>query len=211
MNYNMEVINNKTFKVIGDNGYSKILVSDKSINVLVNGSNALYPVGIVSILPSIKIELGRDIDEFKMCLKMVRKPLGIQKVYGAGDYDTWYILRLHTGKVPEGRICTINTFKNKMAAISFNPKLVYNEEFRRYEELSVLHQLRVGKSGDNKILSKAISYISLLTGEPSSNFSVKDKKDIIHIKIFKGDRAYKYSFYKDPNNYVNLLGVSLVI
>lgn len=186
-------------------------VSDKSISV-VTKSKAVNPLGIVSLIPNVQIYLGMYIQELLTHLKVIRKPLGLFKIAESNGLATWRFMRFQTGKIPEETVCTLNTYNNRIIYITFNPRLVLNTDYVRYEGLSIIHQITAGKVGDSNILSKAIKAVSVITGESPADFLMKSNKNTIVVYTNKKNLSnqYRYTFAIDPRGYYNLLSVGFL-
>lgn len=203
----------KDTKIIGKTDKSAILITDTSIKILkAAGGNILNPLGVVTLIPGVQLELGRQMDEFAKCLKMVRKPLALQKIAENNGQCTWHVIRLGTGKVPEAKVCTINTIHGIIAAVSFNQSLVYNATYRKYQPLSVVHQLKVGKAGSAGQLSRAVSVVAVITGQSASDFKITEsnKSIIVYTAIKELSSQYRFTFLKDEKDYFNLLSIGFL-
>lgn len=204
-------VKSSNYTIVGSNGWSSIMVSDKSIKILTL-SKSINPPGVVTVLPGIQLELGRSILEFIGCLKQVRQPLAIQKISESKGVSTYYLIRLQTGKVKEARICTITTYKDMIINVAFNQDLVYDKEFQKYQRLSVVHQLRAGKEGDSNLLTNAITSVSTITGVPQSRLFIIEAKNKIVVKLRDTQsNAIQFVFVKDKEGYYNLLSIGRVI
>ena len=200
-------------KVVGQTDKSVIIVTDKGLKILrMGGSKSVNALGVVTLIPGVQLELGRGMEEFTKCLRLIRKPLAIQKIAENDGNGTWHIIRLSTGNVPEARICTINTINEIIAAVSFNQSLVFNTTYRRYQQLSTMHQLAIGEAGKVGQLSQAVIAIAAITGEEASNFKiVESAKSIIVYTTIRGlVNQYKYTFLRDQRNYYSLLSVAFM-
>lgn len=200
-----------SYTVIGKTDKSSIHVSDKGLKIDMS-NKSLNPLGVITIIPGIQIELGRNIEEFIQCLKLIRQPLAIHKIADNKGQATWRILRLATGKVHEVIICTISTIKNVIASVSFNQELAYDLKYRKYQRLSAMHQLTAGRAGTIGLLSKAVIGISAITGEEASNFGIisNDKTIVVKSTLKKLENQYKFTFVCDKKGYFNLLSVGFM-
>lgn len=198
--------------IIGDNGTSKIKVTETSIRVITNDVG-ICPLGVITIVPTIQVQLGRNITEFLHCLKMVRKPIATQKIPSKGPQATYKVIRLSTGKVPSVPICTISTINDIIMAVTFNQELNYNTVYARYESISIIHKLTAGKVTEAGSLSRAVEAVSVITGKPSSTFKIKQfSRNIVVYTTIQGLKyQYKYTFSRDSRDYYNLLSVGFML
>lgn len=97
----------------------------------------------VTIASGFQIELGRDINNFIEALKHTRLPFLIKEVITRGDVTNYQIIRMGTGNVETVVVATIVCKKNLIHTVGFNRKLIYDSKYRRYNNLSVLHQLSI--------------------------------------------------------------------
>lgn len=199
-------------RFIGDNGASKILLTESSIRII-SKDRALSPLGVVTIIPTIQVQLGRKMTEFMECLKLIRKPLATQKIMSKGHQATYKIIRLSTGKVPSVALCTISTIDDTIMSVTFNQELNYNENYTRYEKLSVIHKLTAGKADEPGLLSKAVEAVSIITGKSPLFFKIKQfgNNIAVHTEIKGAKYQYKYTFSKDSRDYYNLLSVGFML
>lgn len=206
----------KEHKIFGKTDKSAILVNEKSMFIARKGTKGwqygVNPLGVVTILPGVQIELGRTMTELIQCLKEVRKPIGLHKIADIGSQANWNIIRIPTGKVPEAVVCKITTIQDIIVSVSFNKSLVKNAEYRRYQPLSAMHQLTAGKVGDIALWSSAVSAVATMTGEKKSNLIIKanDKTLMVRTAIRELENQYRYTFTKDSEDVFNLLSISFL-
>lgn len=201
------------YKIVGENQHSSIFFTDESMLILrKKGNKSFNPIGVITIIPGIQLELGRRFDEFAKCLKEIRKPLGIQRISQNKEQSTYYIIRFATGKVPEARVCSITVLNGIIASVSFDPDLPNNKEYIRYQKLSMMHQIVAGREDTMSIMSKAISAIALITGEKISEFKMKSTSHSIVVYTDSPHFTYQYAytFAKDKRGYFSLLSIGFV-
>ncbi len=200
--------------IVGENGNSSILLTNRGIRIQVKDAkaNAVCPVGVVTIVPGVQVELGRGIKEFIRCLKSIRKPLAIQNIADSGVQKVWKIIRLETGNVPEVWICTIDTINEKIASVVFNQDIIYDKEYRRYQRLSCIHQLKAGKFGSANSLGTAVSRVSRITGEPIGSFRIRANRNIVTVYTNKRklEHQVNYIFINDRYGNCRLIAVGFM-
>lgn len=194
--------------IIGDNGRSKIAVTNNGVRVLAKPIvQGKIPIGVVTIVPGIQLEIGRSFDEFVDCIQCTNKPLAFNlKVKDTKKCITiWELQRLPTGNVEEATICNITVIRDEIYSVQFNQNLAYDKNYTRYEKLSILHQVTLGKPNENNTCSRGISTINKLTGIDYGDMITRQFKHGVEIKI----KGYKisYIFFTDKQGYMNLLSI----
>lgn len=200
---------NKINIVIGENIKSKIIVTDKSVRVSPKvKSNAYITPNIVTLTPGIQAELGRSLKEFIECVQHTDKPLLFTLISGKrrDGVRIYNLNRMETGKVKEAYICSIVSIDDIMISFQFNQELAYDENYRRYEKLSILHQLTLGKSTHSDLLFRGSNTISKITGIHPNSLMSKPFKDGLDVILL--DEGIKYTFFKDSHGFMNLLSIT---
>ena len=200
------------FKLVSQTEKSKMVISESGIRII-TGDQAPCPLGVVTIIPGVQLELGRSIAEFIDCLKRIRKPLATQVIGNPSTQAKYRILRLCTGNVPGGVVCSIATVQGKIVSVTFNQDLAYDKNFLKYQGLSIIHRLTAGKDGDNQLLANSVKAVATITGKSASNFRIKEVKTsiIVYTDMKETKNVYRYTFSKDKMGYYNLLSVGFMV
>lgn len=189
-----------------------VVIKGNSIRVKSNSkSKASNYVGVVSILPGIQVKIGRGIDEFVSNIRKTTRGLGVQRTSITKELSVWKVMILKEDDFEKKYICSINAINNIIVSVTFNHKLNYDKEYRSRNRLSMLHMLTAGKVGelDNEI--KALKAISIITGEHIKNLetTVRENQIIVKTDIEGLKNQYRYTFFKDPGGYYNMLSVAI--
>ena len=139
-------------------------------------------IGVVSILPKVQILLGKRLSSFTDALEKSRVPLALKKTLSNGKYETFQVLRLETGNIPEATIATLVTYNNIMVGLTYNGDIVEDKKFRKLVKLSAMHQLVLGTKEDPQRLYKATKYISVITKLPRESLIAIEKARSIRIR-----------------------------
>lgn len=196
--------------IVGKTDFSGISITDRSIEIVPN--NREHLLGVVSIMRGIQIELDRDIMQFLGCLRKIRRPIGIQEIARSGEVATYRLIRLETGDVGEKVVCTFSVVGGLIKVVSFNLALCTDENYKKHEGLSAIHQITAGKCGDSHNLSKALSAVSFITKKRLDELRVKtnSKKTTIYAYDSVVDKTYRYLFVKDKVGYLHLASIAVV-
>lgn len=123
-------------------GHSAIAIKDGKLYIVGNKYSDYY-CGAITIMPGFQIELGRDITDIINALKETRLPVIIKPVNVTDQISHYQVIRMHTGKVDNKVVATLVCKEGKIKLVSFNRMLVQDNQYRRYNQISVLHQLTV--------------------------------------------------------------------
>lgn len=202
------------YKLVGKSSKSVIRVTENSIRVyrLAGTESSQNMIGIVTIIPGIQLELGRSIREFVNCLKMIGKPIAIQKIFDRNNQCTWNLIRMATGNIPEVVICSIGTINDRMVNVAFNQELPYNKKYRQHQKLSIEHKINAGKREEPGCLANAVKIVSVITKVPTTSFKIRSNKNVTYIysNIKDLDNQIKVTFAEDRRGYFKLMGIGIV-
>ena len=201
-------------KIMFRNDDSCIAIKDDKLYILSNHYKDISCRSI-TVMSGFQIELGRDINDIIQALKETRVPVFIKEVANNSILTYYQVIRLHTGKVDDKVVADITCKNNKIISIAFNRKLISDSDYRRYNQLSVVHQLSIPYDlyvSDcttrweqvRKILKSAINVVNPI--------EVKEK-DLQLVAIVNEDNLkQKYTFIsnKNNNNRYELISISLV-
>lgn len=206
--------NSENVRFIGDNGYTAIRVDERSIQIASSDTHEIYKScrpGVITIMRGIQVELGREMREFLGCLRLIRRPLGVQKIAEQGDIATWKLIRFGTGNVEEKIVCTMSIIRGRIKVVSFNVELAYDANYKKHEGLSIPHQITAGKLGEPNNLSKAVSAIMAITGISNEQLKIKSnsKKVTIYTNQKGVDEQYRFLFVRDKLGYLRLASIGM--
>lgn len=164
-----------------------IRISDSKVYSLnkEGGDKALLSV---TITPGLHIALGNSVNNYIKAIAQTDLPVVIEKVMK----DRYNVKRMPTGNVKGVTLANIACSDNSIYAITFNRDLNKDEEFRRYIQLSVLHQLSVPyETSDSKFIDiiKQVSNMQVIDAEVSDM-----SKTIKNIKLRIEDIDINYTF-----------------
>lgn len=121
-------------------GTSYIEIKDSKLYVMSTRYRDFSP-NMIQVLDGFQIELGRNINDFKSALKMTRLPVMIKNLIDNGVMQQYQVIRIKTGKVDDRVVATIMCQNNLIKTISFNKELLKDMQYRKYNNLSIYHQL----------------------------------------------------------------------
>lgn len=193
--------------------YSYIAIKDDKMYIMSNHCKDISPRAF-QIAPGFQIEIGRQIDDIEKALKQTRLPFILKEVTSHGDISHYQIIRMHTGKVDDKIIATIVCLDGAISSISFNRALIKDNEYRRYNQLSILHQLSLPydykesscNSRQEQVI-KAITTIMSITNpieviEETNSISAITLEDELKLK-------FKFILNKNNNNRYELISIAL--
>lgn len=172
-----------------------------------------YSIRAVTVVPGFQIELGRNINEIEEALKETRLPVILKSITANGNSDYYQVIRMHTGKVDDKIVATIICKDKLITSISFNRKLLRDGNYRRYNQLSVFHQISIPyelgatefKFRRDQVTSILKSIISL-----SNAVEINESNKQLEAIINEDNQHIKFMFIlnKDNNRY-ELASISL--
>jgi hypothetical protein len=131
-------------KMLSKNDKSCIAIKNGKVYVISTEFKDFSPRAI-TIINGFQIELGRSIEDFQdaLCDEEVRIPIIINCVLNAGINSQYAIMRMKTGNVPDKSIALVLCKNRIITSVSFNRDLITDREYRKYNQLSALHQLSI--------------------------------------------------------------------
>lgn len=129
-------------KIMFKKNNSCILIRDGKMYV-VDIKHKDYYCKAITIMNGFQIELGRSIKEIKTALKETRLPIILKEVININEVKHYQVVRMHTGNVDDKVIATIVCKKDIISIVSFNKALIKDKEYRKYNQISILHQLSI--------------------------------------------------------------------
>lgn len=180
-------------------------------SALTSQANKKFRVGVVSLLPRIQIAVGQRIDTFLKALELSRTPLALQKIINNGQLDTYRVLRLQTGNIPEATIATVDTYMGIILGVTYNTEVLSNKEFRKLVKLSAMHQIVLCPAGEPSRLLLATKCIGVLTNVDRDKLIVKETKRNLMVRVnFKSKLEipvyYIFSLGKDNKYRLSQIG-----
>ena len=180
-------------KRLYDNGFSSILVAKGKMIITVNGKNQYSPLAI-KIMEGFQVELGRHIKDIIEAVKHTRLPLIIKRIPVTSDTRAGYqLIRMHTGNVDDKVVANISTVNDIITSVSFNRTLIKDNNYRKYNRLSVLHQLAISDKN-----------CGLTLGE-SKQYRIEQVKHVLKDMLIPG--ASNVNVIEDDNQIIFNVGV----
>jgi hypothetical protein len=129
-------------KILFKNDRSFIAIKSGRVYVLSPEFKDVSPRAI-TIVNGFQIELGRSIEDFQEVLsnESVRIPITINCILNTGINSQYSITRMRTGNVSDKMIALVLCKNKIITSVSFNRALIADREYRKYNQLSILHQL----------------------------------------------------------------------
>lgn len=138
----MEAANNQKSKKMFKTDKSCIVIKNSRLYV-VSTEHKDYSPRAVQIVDGFQIELGRSIEDFKEAIKYTRLPLMIKLLIDKNTMQQYQVIRMHTGQVEDKVIATLLCQHSIIKAVQFNNELVRDMEYRKYNKISIYHQLMI--------------------------------------------------------------------
>lgn len=173
-------------------------------------SSKKYIVGVAYILPRVQIVLGDELQVFKEALNLSRLPIAIRKTLSQGAYETWEIMHLPAGKIPEANIATLSVYSNIIVGVTYSNSVLQNREFRRFVKLSAMHQITICNKDDKGRAFKATQCIEKLTGVPRDKLIVSETKRSIKVRVDYKSKLSLPIYYTFVLNKANKYGLAQI-
>lgn len=195
------------------NSYSCIAIKDNKLYI-VSTKHKDFSLRAITIINGFQIELGRKMSEIREALEETRLPIMIKEVVNDGDKAHYQIIRMHTGKVDDRVVATVICSKDIMRSISFNRALIKDSEYRKYNKLSVMHQISMPFDPAenncssrleqiNKLLSSILPLTNpLIVSEDGNQLTAITNEEELKLK-------FKFILNKSNNNRYELISISL--
>lgn len=200
-------------KIMFKNDDSCIAIKDDKMYILSTRYKDISSRAL-TVMSGFQIELGRDINDIITALKETRVPVIIKEVISNGRKSHYQIIRMHTGKVDDKLVATLLCNNNIIHGISFNRALIKDGSYRKYNILSVLHQLSVPYNlcdSNSVSRSEQLKQILKSTMNIVNNIEVTEKDNQL-IAITNEDNLklnFKFILNKNNNNRYELTSISL--
>lgn len=203
------VVKSQSGDLIVDGATIRVGVSANSCNSAFQTHK--YKPGLVHILPKVQIILGDELESFKSALNASRLPIALRKTLSQGLYETWEVLHLPAGKIPEAGIATIQVFNSIIVGVTYSRGVLKNKEFTRLVRLSAMHKICICHKGDKSRAFKATQCIERLTGVHRDKLIVSETKRSIRVRVnykSKISLPVYYTFVLDDTDRYNLLQIA---
>jgi len=175
-----------------------------------------YSPRAITIMPGFQIELGRNIQEIEDAIKRTRLPIILKTLAEMNNIKQVQIIRMHTGKVADKVVAIISCKNNIINTVAFNRKLIKDGEYRRYNNLSVLHQVSIpydlSESNTRFRRDQVISTLSnIIPSISHSEVEVIEKEKRLVASVRDDDAAIKFTFVSNTqmNNRFELMSIAL--
>lgn len=175
-----------------------------------------YSPRAITIVPGFQIELGRNLQEIEDALKKTRLPIILKTLTEMNNIKQVQIIRMHTGKVADKIVAVISCKNNIINNIAFNKKLITDGDYRRYNNLSVLHQVSIpydlSESNTKFRRDQVINTLSnILPSISHSSIEVLEKGKQLTASVKDDDAAIRFTFVSNAqkNNRFELMSISL--
>ena len=201
-------------KMMYKNDKTCLLLHEDKIYVR-TADNSDFSHRAITVTPGFQLELGRKIDDYKEAMKYSRLPLFFKHVtnreINGENLDYYLFVRMKTGRVDDKVIASIICKSGILYSISFNRDLIKDKEYRRYNQLSILHQISIPKDL-NGFSNRSEQLIGLLKKAIPCEKDIKvvEKDNNLAAIVRVADLLLKYTFIKDvsTNKYL-LVSISL--
>lgn len=203
-------------KIMFRTKYSCITIKDGKMYTLSNKYKDYSPRAI-TIISGFQIELGRNINDIETALKETRLPIILKTVTDINDIKHIQIIRMHTGRVDDKIVAIMSCKNNIITSVSFNKDLIKDAAYRKYNSLSVYHQLSMpyslSDSGYKFRRDQVLSVIQKII--PSIEYNeveVVEKGKQLIVNINDEDVSMKMLFISNKNNNdrYELMSISLL-
>lgn len=201
-------------KYLFENKDSVIAIRDAKIYI-VSKHRKDYSIRAITIFPGLQIELGRQMSEIQEALKYTRLPIIIRLIVNKGETQHYQIIRIQTGKVEDKIIATIVCKNNIIKSLAFNKALVKDGQYRRYNQLSILHQISIPYSlAETKSATRSEQIKKILSTviNISNTIKVIEKDNQITALINEEGAKIQFLFIENKanNNRYDLASISIL-
>lgn len=175
-----------------------------------------YSCRAITIMNGFQIEMGRNINDIKQALKETRLPIIIKEVINMETIQHYQIIRMHTGNVDDKVIATVVCNNYIISSVSFNRNLIQDREYRKYNQISVLHQLSIPYDlSEANCLSRGEQVRNILNTAMHTRSSIKvkeetEKNNLSAIIDAEGIKMKLLFILNDKSKRYDLTSISLV-
>ena len=198
-------------KIMFKNKDSCLLIYDDKIYVR-TADNSDFSFRAITVTSGFQLELGRNIGEYIETMKYSRLPLFFKHVVDRGENSYYLLVRMKTGRVEDKVIANIVCKSDILYSISFNRDLIRDREYRRYNQLSILHQLTIPRELNGfSNRSEQLRKLLYQTVPYEGNIKIIETENNLAAAVKVGGLPLKYTFIKDINTgKFILVSISLV-
>lgn len=201
-------------KIMFKNNSSCIVIKDGKMYIA-STKYKDYSCRAITIMNGFQIEIGRNINEIKQALRETRLPIIIREVINVKSVKHYQIIRMHTGNVDDKVIATVVCNNDIISIVSFNRDLIRDKDYRRYNQISVLHQLSIpfdlSETG-NISRSEQLKAILSVAMHIRGNIKVIEQSDSLSAIIDSGEEEkFKILFIlNSKTNRYDMTSLSLI-
>lgn len=175
-------------------------VSNKSSLVIHNGRIYIRDreskVNVVTVTPGFQISFGYNIEIIIQALKLTRLPIMVKLITDMNGVQQYQIVRMHTGKVDDKVIATVACAGNCIKAVSFNKALLHDDEYKRYNRLSLIHQVslqyNLAKTTYSCRKSQVITVFYTVLGLKGLEENIEVHEEGARLEVFIHNIRYKF-------------------
>lgn len=198
-------------KVMFNNGNSFIIIKNGKLYIATKQHEISKCA--ITLINGFQVELGRNIQDIQEALKYTRLPIVLKTVLEQEKVSQYQVVRMHTGKVDDKVIANILCKNGIISVVSFNRKLINDQQYRKFNQLSIVHQLSLpfnmlesGCSSRIEQVSKALSTAIMVDGTPE----LTEGKNNLTAVIKTNSCKIKYTFILNTStNRYELTSMSL--
>lgn len=191
---------------------SCIVINNSKLYVVSNTYKDYSPRAI-QVIDGLQLELGRSMEDFKQALRYTRLPIMIKLLIEKHSMKQYQIVRMHTGAVDDKVVVTVLCQNDIIKTIAFNRDLVRDNQYRKFNKLSIYHQLVIpyeceGNCSRSEQVKGIVS--TIVKGSSIKVEEVEGKQITV---LSEADRqTMKFSFISGKNGNKNyaLMSVTLI-
>lgn len=203
-------------KKMFSNGETFLLVDDDRVLVCNEEGTSRLSCRAITIFNGFKIELGRNITNFKSALAETRLPIIIKEVALPVKSNTkiYEIIRLKTGIVDDKVIATVKEKDSKIVSIDFNYNLKYDMNYRKYNSIAICNQLSVSvkdTDSDDKVIRTMSTILKHLYKDKAYLVQCNiNTNDIVLDADVEGQRQQVMFVFSSEDNRYSLASITLI-
>ena len=175
-------------------------VSNTSSLVIHNGKiyikDTESKVNVVTITPGFQISFGYNIEIIIQALKLTRLPIMVKLITDMNGIQQYQIIRMHTGNVDDKVIATVACAGNCIKAVSCNKALLTDDEYKRYNRLSLIHQVSLQydltKTKYSCRKSQVITVFYMVNGLKGYQANIEVHEEGTRLEVFIHNIRYKF-------------------
>lgn len=173
-------------KILFKQKNSVIIIKNGKLYVANPDGNGCSPLAI-SIMPGFQIELGRTLKELNKALSLTRIPIVIKLGQESPKVKFYQIIRMKTGIVDDKIVATlaVDIETDKIMSVTFNKELRNDKGYRRYNNLSIIHQLALpyNLNGNSSRSEQVKHYLKAVITSYNDVIKITENNKIIDASI----------------------------